>query len=154
MDEAALELLRSHSGLSIDEEGRFLHRGEPITHARTLSVLWGSLARDAAGRWRVAIGREQAYVAVGETPWIVQAVDLDGARPSVRLAGGREEPLDLRTLRVARDGVLRCLLATGERARFSRGAQIAVGLRLEEDPAGTGWVLEVGGVRHGVPEEP
>jgi len=62
----ALELLRSQSGLSIDDEGRFLHRGEPITHARTLEVLWRSLEPAPGGRWIVRIGRESAYVSVGD----------------------------------------------------------------------------------------
>jgi len=36
----------------------------------------------------------------------------------------------------------------GERARFSRGAQLALGFALEEDPAGAGrWVLALGGAR-------
>jgi hypothetical protein len=153
-DEASLELLRAASGLSIDPEGRFLHRGEPITHARTLEVLWRSLHRDATGRWRVAIGREQGYVQVDETPWVIRAVELDGDRAVLRLAGGREEPLDPATLAVAPDGVLRCRVREGERARFSRGAQIALGLALEEDPAGTGrWVLALGGARWAVAGE-
>ena len=69
-----LELLRARSGLSIDAEGRFLHRGEPITHARTLEVLWRSLERAPDGRYLVRIGRESAYVAVEETPYVVRGV--------------------------------------------------------------------------------
>jgi len=147
-DEATLEALRARSGLSIDDEGRFLHRGEPITHARTLEVLWRSLHRDAAGRWVVAIGREQGFVQVDETPWVVRSVTFEGDRAALRLAGGREEPLDPATLSVARDGVLRCRVMGSERARFARGAQIALGAAIEEDPAGTGrWVLVLGGSR-------
>lgn len=147
-DEATLDILRAASGLSIDAEGRFLHRGELITHGRTLEVLWRSLHRDAAGRWRVAIGREQGHVQVDETPWVIRAVEVDGGRALLRLAGGREEPLDPATLAVASDGVLRCRVMGGEPARFSRGAQLALGFALEEDPAGTGrWVLALGGTR-------
>ena len=152
-DEAALELLRSRSGLSIDGEGRFLHRGEPITHARTLEVLWRSLGPGPAGRWTVTIGREQGYVEVDGTPWVVRAVDLRGDGVTLRLADGAEEPLDPRTLSVAPDGVLRCRVRGGQRARFSRGAHIALGFALEEAPAGTGWVLTVGGRRWPVPDE-
>jgi hypothetical protein len=145
----ALELLRETSGLAVDGEGRFLHRGEPITHARTLEVLWRSLARGQDGRWRVSIGREQACVDVGETPWVVRGVVLEGAgRPELRLAGGFLEPLDPATLAVGRDGVLRCLVRGGARARFARSAQVALGQALEEDPDGTGtYLLDVAGVR-------
>jgi hypothetical protein len=138
-----LELLRSQSGLAIDDEGRFLHRGEPITHARTLAVLWGSLERAADGRWLARIGRESGYVAVAETPWIVRGVSgvddgAPGERPTLLLADGSREPLDPATLRVGADGVLRCAVKGGAPARFARAAQIALGTALDEDPPGSG----------------
>ena len=61
-------------GLAIDEEGRFLHRGAPITHARTLEVLWRSLHPTPDGRWEVAIGRERGYVAVSGAPFAIRGV--------------------------------------------------------------------------------
>ena len=96
LDADALELLRSRSGLSIDDEGRFLHLGEPITHARTLEVLWRSLARAPDGRWLVRVGRESAYVAVEETPYTVRGVanDASGAAPMLLLSDGTREVLD------------------------------------------------------------
>jgi len=148
--EDALEVLRASSGLSVDAEGRFLHRGEVITHERTLAVLWASLFHAPDGRWRVAIGREQGDVAVVETPWVVRALEpaAGGGPPILRLAGGRREPLDPAGLALGDDGVLRCRLSRGEPARFSRAAQMALGFALEEDPAGSGcfW-LDAGGSR-------
>jgi hypothetical protein len=147
-DDPGLEALRAASGLAVDDEGRFLHRGEPVTHLRTLEALWRSLERAPDGRWQVRIGRERAWVEVGETPWAVQGVRLDADPPVLRLSGGREEPLDPATLAVGADGVLRCTLRDGERARFTRAAQIALGLALEEDPAGSGgFHLTLGGTR-------
>ncbi len=136
--DADLEVLRSSSGLSIDDEGRFLHRGEPIAHARTLEVLWRSLEPAAGGRWLVRVGRESAYVQVAETPWIVRGVDVgDGtSAPALLLPDGSREPLDPATLRVGEDGVLRCAVSRGP-ARFARAAQIALGMALEEDPPGS-----------------
>jgi hypothetical protein len=145
-----LELLRARSGLSIDDEGRFLHRGEPILHARTLEVLWRSLERVPDGRWRVRIGRESGYVEVRETPWIVRTVGglAPGEHPWVALAGGFREPLDPATLRIGADGVLRCSVRVGEPARFSRAAHLALGSALEESPDGSGaYVLDLGGIR-------
>lgn len=137
----ALELLRSRSGLSIDAEGRFLHRGEPITHARTLEVLWRSLERAPDGRYRVHIGRESAYVEIAGAPYAVLGV-LDaapGTPPPLLLSDGSREPLDPATLSLGEDGVLRCSVKGGAHAaRFSRAAQVALGLALEEDPPGSG----------------
>lgn len=152
MDDDALELLRSRSGLSIDAEGRFLHRGEPITHARTLAVLWASLEPTADGRWLVRIGRESGYVAVERAPYVVRGLveDPGGARVLV-LSDGSREPLDPRTLALDADGVLRCAVKGGRPASFSRSAQVTLGLALEERPPGSGrYELVLGGVRHPV----
>ncbi len=148
--EAALELLRSASGLAVDDEGRFLHRGEPVTHARTLEVLWRSLEPASGGRWLVRVGRESAYVSVAETPWVVRGVELGdrSSHPVLLLADGSREPLDPATLRLGEDGVLRCALSRGRPGRFGRAAQVALGMALDEDPPGSErFVLAVGDAR-------
>jgi uncharacterized protein len=152
VNEDALELLRSRSGLSIDSEGRFLHRGEPITHARTLEVLWRSLERTADGRYLVRIGRESGYVSIEAAPYAVRGVlEGPGGAPWALLSDGSREPLDPGTLSVGPDGVLRCVVKGGHAAQFTRAGQIALGLMLEESPPGSGrYVLVVGGVRHPV----
>lgn len=152
MNDDALELLRSRSGLSIDGEGRFLHHGEPITHARTLAVLWGSLEPTADGRWLVRIGRESGYVAIERAPYVVRGlVDDPGGAPVLLLSDGSREPLEPRSLALDADGVLRCAVKGGRPASFSRSAQIALGLALEEHPPGSGrYALLLGGARHPV----
>jgi hypothetical protein len=146
-----LELLRTGSGLSIDPEGRLLHRGEPVTHARTLEVLWRSLERAPDGRYLVRIGRESAYVQVDDAPYAVRGVigDPAGGAPSLLLSDGSREPLDPATLSIGVDGVLRCAVKGDHAARFGRAAQIALGLAMEESPPGSGrFFLTVGEVRH------
>jgi uncharacterized protein len=135
------------SGLSIDDEGRFLVHGEPVTHERTLDVLWRGLAPGPDGGWLVRIGRESAPVSVPGTPFVVVAVSEEaGGRVALSLAGGAREPLLPGTLRVGKDGVLRATLASGHAARFSRSAQIALGMRLAEDPSAPGgFHLPLGG---------
>jgi hypothetical protein len=134
------------SGLSIDDEGRFLVHGEPVTHARTLEVLWRGLSRRPDGRWQVTVGREVALVDVGETPWLVRGIAEEPGRMELLLVGGGQAPLDPATLRVGRDGVLRASLPTGDPARFTRAAQVALGLRLAEEPsAPAGFRLDLGG---------
>jgi hypothetical protein len=134
------------SGLSIDDEGRFLVHGEPVTHERTLEVLWRGLAAGPDGGWRVRVGRESAPVSVPGTPFVVVAVSEEGSGATLSLAGGAREPLLPGTLRVGRDGVLRATLSSGHAARFSRSAQIALGMRLAEDPSAPGgFRLPLGG---------
>jgi hypothetical protein len=138
LDPAALELLREQSGLSIDLEGRLCHRGEPITHARTLEVLWSSLERQPDGRYLVRIGRESGYVRVEDAPYGVRGVTFEEERPLLHLTDGRVEPLDAATLTVDREGVLHCTVRGSHRARFTRSAQVGLGLALEEDPEAPG----------------
>lgn len=146
MDPETLERLRRESGLAIDEEGRFLHRGEPITHRRTLEVLWGSLERAPDGRYLVRVGRESAWVRLADAPYAVRG--LAGEPPRLLLSDGSEEPLRPETLRLGRDGVLRCLVKGDHRARFGRGAQVALGLAMEEDPGSpSGFALRLSGRR-------
>jgi uncharacterized protein len=138
-----LSLLGAGSGLSIDREGRLCHGGEPITHARTLSVLWGSLARLPDGRYQVQVGREQAFVQVLDAPFGVASLREGPGGLLLRLTSGAEQPLDPVTLRLGADGVLRCTLAGGHRARFGRAAQAAVAPMLEESAPGR-YALRIG----------
>jgi hypothetical protein len=138
----ALELLREQSGLSIDLEGRLCHGGDPITHARTLEVLWGSLERQPDGRYLVRVGRESGYVRIADAPYAVRGVTFDGAgHPLLHLTDRSVEPLDPATLTVGAEGVLHAVVKGGHRARFTRSAQIDLGLRLEEDAAAPGRFL-------------
>jgi hypothetical protein len=137
-DPAALELLREQSGLSIDLEGRLCHRGEPITHARTLEVLWSSLERQPDGRYLVRVGRESGYVRVEDAPYGVRGVTFEEGRPLLHLSDRTVEPLDPATLSVDAEGVLHCRVRGAHRARFTRAAQVDLGLALEEDATAPG----------------
>ncbi len=148
-DQERLRRLRDASGLSVDAEGRFLHRGEPITHARTLELLWRSVRREPDGRYAVSSGREVGTVALEAEPYAVRAVlQVQGALPRLRLSDGSEEPLDPGTLSLGSDGVLRCTVKGDHRARFTRAGQLALGAMLQEDPPGSGaFALVVNGRR-------
>ena len=153
-DPDALELLRAQSGLSIDLEGRLCHRGEPITHARTLEVLWRSLERRPDGRYLVRVGRESGYVHVEDAPYGVRGVEFGSGAPVLHLGDGTVEPLDASTLTVDRDGVLHCVVKGGHRARFGRTAQVDVGLRVEEDPGSpSGFSLRLPAGRFSIRQE-
>jgi uncharacterized protein len=155
LDPAVLEALREQSGLSIDLDGRFRHRGEPITHARTLEVLWASLSRTPEGRYLVRIGRESGYVRLEDAPYGVRGVTFEPEGPLAHLSDGSAEPLAPATLSVDDAGVLHCRVKGGaHRARFTRAAQVAVGLALMEDASAPGgFALVLGGARHAVGRE-
>jgi len=125
-------------GLSIDDEGRFLVHGEPVTHARTLEALWRGLEPGEGGGWIVRVGRESAPVAVAGTPYVVLGIAESPGAIALLLAGGSREPLVPETLRVGQDGLLRATLASGHPARFCRAAQIALGMLLSEDSTAPG----------------
>jgi hypothetical protein len=153
-DPDALELLREQSGLSIDLDGRFCHRGEPITHERTLAVLWGSLERRSDGRYLVRIGRESGYVRIEDAPYAVRGVTFEAGHPSLHLSDGGVEALDPATLSVDAAGVLHCTVRGGHRARFRRSAQVDLGLALEEDPDDPGrFRLRLGDRAHPIRRE-
>ena len=125
-------------GLSIDDEGRFLVNGDPVTHERTLEVLWRGLEPGADGGWIVRVGRENAPVAVEGTPYVVLGIAEGPGAVELLLAGGSREPLLPGSLRVGKDGLLRATLASGHPARFARAAQIALGMLLAPDPSAPG----------------
>ena len=154
-DDRALEILREQSGLSIDLEGRLCHRGEPITHARTLEVLWRSLEQRPDGRYLVRVGRESGYVRVEDAPYGVRGVACEGGGLVLHLGDGTVEPLDPATLSVDAAGVLHCRVkGGGHRARFRRSAQVDLGLALEEDPSTPGrFLLRLPGGVHAVARE-
>jgi len=153
-DPDALELLREQSGLSIDLDGHLCHRGEPITHERTLDVLWGSLERCSDGRYLVRVGREAGYVRVEDAPYAVRGVTFEGGQPRLHLSDGTVEALDPATLSVDASGVLHCAVKGGHRARFRRSAQVDLGLALEEDSADPGlFLLRLGDRAHPVRRE-
>jgi hypothetical protein len=93
-------------------------------------------------------------VTLEAAPYAVRGI-LDvgegGGAPWLLLSDGSREPLDPATLALGDDGVLRCEVKGDHAARFTRAAQIALGLALEESPPGSGrYSLVVGGVAYPV----
>ena len=133
--------LREESGLRLDREGRFWHRGTPVEHARTSAVLHQGIHRAEDGRWATRIGREWAYLDVEDAALFVRRVD--GRR--AQLASGEWAPFDPSTLAVGADDALYARIR-GERARLTRAAQLALFEHLHEK--GGRFYLEVDGARY------
>src|SRR6202022_2247937 len=107
MDPATLRPLRGQSGLRLDKEGRFWHRGGLVEHARTLAALHQGIHRAADGRWATRIGKDWAYLDVEDAALWLRRIEPSGASlrgqlasgewveidPATGAAGGREPPM-------------------------------------------------------------
>lgn len=137
------------STLALDRHGRWSHDGEPVEHPGLLAALprWVTRHPDD-GRPILANGYDWCYFAVEATPFFIETIEPipGGAGLALVLSDGTREPLDLETLRLDDDGVLRCgVKGRTAEARFGRLAQLALEPWLvdSEPPA-----IEVGGRRH------
>ncbi len=139
MDAALLQKLREQSGLRLDKEGRFWHRGGPIEHARTLAVLHQGIHRASDGRWATRIGKEWAYLEVEDAALFVRRVD--GRR--AQLASG--EWAEIESFAGGAEDVLYARVR-GERARLTRAAQLSLLDKLREEAGG--FVLDLSGKRY------
>ncbi len=149
MDEALLQRLREASGLRIDNEGRFLHEGEPIEHERLAAALHKNLHRAPDGRFATRLGTDWAYVAVDDVAFFVRSLAVDEAAGELRaeLLDGRALNLDPDELSIGHNDALYVKLPGGERARLSRAAQLSLSDRLQEEPPGT-FSIKLGDRRH------
>jgi len=126
VDPALLQKLREESGLRLDKEGQFWHRGTPVTHARTVAVLHHGIHRAPDGRWATRIGPEWAYLDVEDAALFVRRID--GTR--AQLASG--EWAEIESLASGADDALYARVR-GERARLTRTAQLSLADNLHEE---------------------
>ena len=142
-----LEAMREQSGLRLDAEGRFWHRGGLVEHARTLGVLHQGLHRAENGRWATRIGKEWGYVEVDDAALFVRRIEPDGARLRAQLASGAWVPVEPGSL-IAGAGDVLYARTGGERARLTRAAQLSLADLLREESGA--FFLELAGVRHSI----
>jgi hypothetical protein len=140
VDPALLQKLREQSGLRLDKHGQFLHRGTPVTHARTVAVLHQGIHRAPDGRWATRIGREWGYLDVEDAALFVRRIDGHRAQ----LASG--EWAEIESLASGADDALYARVK-GERARLTRAAQLSLAEQLREESPGE-FSLELDGKRY------
>jgi len=140
-------------GLVLHHDGRWTHEGQPIRHAR-LRAAFDRAVRylPEPGVYVVQLGRFRGQIEVEEAAFFVREVDLE--RGAVCLSDGSREPLDPASLRLSPiDGALlcdvKCELAPGIAARFTRAAQAELLLGVEEAPGGP--ALRLAGVLRPLP---
>lgn len=147
-----LQRIREDSGLRLDREGQFWHRGEPVEHARTLAALHKGLHRAEDGRWATRIGRDWAYVDVEDAPRFVRRIDPVEGELHAQLADGEWVDIDPGTLASGADDALYARLPDGERARLTRAAQLSLAPHLREE--GGEFALDLGWRRVRIGRDP
>ena len=126
---------REDSGLRLDKEGRWWHDDELVEHPKVIEAFNRGLSRADDGRYRLDFGSDWCFVQVDDCAFRVLVVDGDAQTGlSVRLSDRTSERLNLESLEIDEEGILRCVVKGGRaKARFSREAQAAMGPFLEEE---------------------
>ena len=144
-----------HGWLGLDEAGRWLLKGEPITHPGLVAFINRNYEHDEAGRWFFQNGPQRGYVRLAYTPWVLH-VDGSGrlfthtGRPVASVDGALvDEEGNLVLATEAGPGLVETgsLAAVAEWLRNADGS--AAGPEALEDPAAIGTRLEYAG--HAVP---
>jgi hypothetical protein len=130
VDAAELQKLREASGLRLDKEGRFWHRGGLVEHARTVAVLHHGIHRAPDGRWATRIGHEWGYLDVEDAALFVQQIAVEAGRLRGELLTG--EWVDLSELALGAEDALYARVR-GERAKLTRAAQASLSPWLHEE---------------------
>src|SRR4051812_2768166 len=148
-------MLREQSGLRLDREGRFWHRGGLVEHVRTNAVLHQGIHRAPDGRWATRIGKDWGYLEVEDAAFWVRRIEPRNDSLHAQLASGEWVDVDPSTLAVGADDAL-SLRVRGERARLTRPAQVSLSDHLHETGPGA-FVLRLPGgdfriARDGGPE--
>ncbi len=152
MDAATLQLLREQSGLRLDREGRFWHRGGLVEHARTNAVLHQGIHRAPDGRWATRIGKDWGYLDVEDAAFWVRRIEPQGEILRAQLASGEWVDVDPSTLASGADDALYARVR-GERARLTRAAQVSLSEHLHE-LAGGGFALRLGTSEYRIGRDP
>jgi hypothetical protein len=141
VDPETLRQLREQSGLRLDKEGRFWHRGGLVEHARTLAALHQGIHRAPDGRWATRIGKDWAYLEVEDAALWIRRIEASSSALRAQLATGEWVEVDSATLAAGADDALYARVR-GERVRLTRDAQLSLSDHLRQD--GAGFLLQLG----------
>lgn len=132
----------------LDRQGRFFHDGERVAHRGLHKgfASWVATHPDD-GRFILTNGYDWCYFTVEDTPYFITALTVRDGTVVVTLFDDTTEDLDLESLQVDDDDVLRARVKQGRfEARFSRHAQLALAPLLADD----GLTVVVDGRRHAI----
>ena len=145
---AAPEGRSRESTIVLDSQGRFQHDGQPVDHPGMARAFASWIDRHPDdGRFILNNGYDWSYFRVEDVPFFVLGVREQAGRLELSLSDGSESPLDPGSLLASAHGALYTTVKSGKfRARFTRGAQIALGPWLVEAENGEIF-LEIAGTR-------
>jgi uncharacterized protein len=136
LPEVVQNFLRSGARLEeirLDACGRWTHEGLDFENQRVIALFSRSIARTPGGTWVLEIGGFTYPIVVDDTPHFVHTVRWNDDPPTISLADGTSEILDLESLTYRSGGRLYCTVKNGAfRARFLRHAYHSVVDVLEE----------------------
>jgi len=137
------------SSIVLDAQGNFQHDGQLVEHPGMARAFASWIARHPDdGRYILNNGYDWSYFRVEDVPYFVLGVRERADRLELSLSDGSESPLDPDDLTPGAQGALYTTVKNGKfRARFTQGAQIALGRWLVEAENGEIF-LEIGGHRH------
>ena len=139
------------SSIRLDAAGKFWHDGELVAHpgmARAFASWIGRHPDD--GRFVLSNGYDWSYFNVDDVPFFVQTLRVADGGATVLLSDGSEEPLAADSLQIGAQDALYVRVKGGQfEARFTPGAQAALGPLLVEGPSGEA-VLELAGKRYSI----
>lgn len=135
--------------ISFRKDGNWYSDEERIDNPRIALLFSRSLKQNPDGSYYLQVAHERAPVTVEDTPYVVKAIEDDGAGGYLVVLNDKErEPLDPSTLEVGADNVLYTRVKGGSfRARFLRSAYYHLSHHFETDEAGK-FYLRLGDKRH------
>lgn len=138
------------SGIRLDDQGRFLHEGQEVTHAGLRAALWRWLDQEPDGRFVLRLdARRFVYLDVDDAPQVVRSLRWQGEAAIALLGDGSEEALEVATLRVVPGRGAYCRVKAGRfTARLLPAAWSALAERIADE--GGEAVLRAGGQRVGL----
>jgi len=117
------------SSIVLDSQGRFHHDGQLVEHPGMARAFASWIDRHPDdGRFILNNGYDWSYFRVEDVPFFVLGVREQAGRLELSLSDGSESPLDPGSLSVGAQGALYTTVKNGKfRARFTQGAQVALG---------------------------
>jgi hypothetical protein len=126
------------SGIVLDANGRFWHKGERVEHPGMARAFAAWLTRHPDdGRYILSNGYDWSYLTVEDAPYFVTAVQQAEPRPVLVLASGELEPLAPTSLRIGPGDALYVRVKQAAfTAKFTPAAQLALAPLLVDLPDG------------------
>ena len=135
-------LSKEESYLRLDERGRWVHKGEPVTNPKIAGYFHAAIRRDERGQYYLANSfnglKEQVYFEVEDTAYFVVDLEIQ-ADPLVIIAQLNTDDwidLDFRTLQQDERGVVYAWVKDSDRARLLDRALHQLAEYVHEDDRG------------------